>query len=283
VRLFTAGAAGLLAGLLLAGTSVLGQNSTYRAPRSPYGDGRPDLSGIWQAMNTANWNLEDHSLSEYHPSMWKLGALFGVPPGPSVVVGGTIPYQPGALATRKEKFEKRLVADVYKPEVGDPELKCYLPGVPRATYMPYPFQITETKRFVHMKYTYANADRLVHMEKHLKDPVDSWMGWSNGSWDGETLVVDVRGFNGYSWFDRAGNFASEQLHVVERYTRTAPDQLDYEATIEDPQTFTRPWTIRMPLYRHTDKNAQIFEYRCVELAEEALYGRLKKGGPRGTE
>ena len=107
-------------------------------------------------------------------------------------------------------------------------------------------------------------------------PIDAWMGWSRGRWEGDTLVVDVTGFNDASWFDRAGNFHSEALHVVERYTRTGPDHLSYEATIEDPKVFTRPWKIRMPLYRRAEANAQLFEYKCVEFVEELMYGHLRK-------
>jgi hypothetical protein len=282
LRVVAIGAAGLAVVVFLAGTTVVGQG-TYQAPRSPYADGTPDLSGIWQAMNTANWNLEDHPMSEYHLSNWRLGALFGVPAGQSYVEGGTIPYTTAALATRKEKFEARLLADVYQPELGDPELKCYLPGTPRATYMPYPFQITQTSRFIHLKYTFANADRIVHMQDHRPSSVDTWMGWSNGSWDGDTLVIEVTGFHGYGWLDRAGNFIANGTKVTERYTRTGPDHMMYEVTLEDPEIYTRPWKIKMPLYRNVEPNAQILEYRCVELSEEALYGRLKKGGARPTD
>jgi hypothetical protein len=222
-------------------------------------------------------------MMEYHPDIWKIGALFGIPAGQSVVDGGTIPYKPEALATKKEKWDKRLVADVYQPEVGDPELKCYLPGTPRANYMPYPFQITQTPRFTHFKYTFANADRIVHMQDHRPSSVDTWMGWSNGKWDGETMVIEVTGFNGYGWLDRSANFISDQTKVTERWTRTGPDHLLYEATLEDPSIYQRPWKISMPMYRVVDRNAQILEYRCVELSEEALYGRLKKGGARPTE
>lgn len=282
LRVTAIAVAGLVTGLLLAGSPADGQG-TYRAPRSPYNDGTPDLTGIWQAVNTANWNLEDHAMSEYHPNIWKFGALFGVPAGQSFVEGGTIPYTQAALATRKEKYDNRLVTDVYKPEVGDPELKCYLPGVPRANYMPYPFQITQTPRFMHFKYTFANADRIVHMRDHRASSVDTWMGWSNGKWDGDTLVIEVTGFNGYGWLDRAGNFIDAGTKVTERFTRTGPDHMLYEATLEDPQIYTRPWKISMPLYRNVDRNAQVLEYRCVELSEEALYGRLTKRGERPTE
>jgi hypothetical protein len=158
----------------------------------------------------------------------------------------------------------------------DPEIKCYLPGIPRATYLPYPFQIVQTPTNVLMAYEFASASRVIPMNTTSKDPVDSWMGWSNGRWEGETLVVDVTGFNDQTWFDRAGNFHSEALHVIERYTATSPNTLQYEVTIEDPKVFTRPWKMSMPLYRRVEPNAQLLEYKCVEFVEELLYGHLKK-------
>jgi hypothetical protein len=158
----------------------------------------------------------------------------------------------------------------------DPEVKCYLPGVPRATYMPHPFQIVQTRNTILMAYEFASASRIVRMTKTEDAPIDFWMGWSRGHWEGDTLVVDVTGFNGQTWFDRAGNFHSEALHVIERYKRTGPDHLWYEVTIEDPKVFTRPWKMSMPLYRRKEKNAQLFEYKCVEFVEELMYGHLRK-------
>jgi hypothetical protein len=248
--------------------------SKYKAPRSPYRDGKPDLNGVYQAINTANWDLEDHPMAP--GAFWQLGALGGVPPGQGVVEGGTIPYQPWAVERKKFNYRNRLIADVYKAEFGDPEVKCYLPGVPRANYMPYPFQIVQAGASIMMTYTFANANRIVNMTGHRGSSVDSWMGWSNGRWEGDTLVVEVEGFNDPVWLDRAGNFASGRLKVTERFTRTGPDHLQYEATLEDPAVYTRPWKISMPLYRLVNQNAQLVEYRCVELTEEALYGHLTK-------
>jgi hypothetical protein len=276
IGLWVAGAAvaGLVGGFMLAGTPVGGQGSGYKAPRSPYNDGKPDLNGIYQAINTANWDLEDHPMAP--GAFWQLGALGGTPPGIGVVEGGTIPYKPWALERKKFNFRNRLIADVYKSDMGDPELKCYLPGIPRANYMPYPFQIVQTNRYIMTAYTFANANRIINMDNHRESSVDTWMGWSNGRWDGDTLVVEVNGFNDPVWLDRAGNFASGGLKVTERFTRTGPTQLQYEATFDDPTVYTRPWKVSMPLYRLVDPKAQVIEYRCVELTEEALYGRLTK-------
>ena len=238
--------------------------AAYRPPRTA--DGKPDLNGIWQAMNTANWDLLDHS-SRQGPVL-ALGAAFSIPEGLGVVEGNEIPYKPEALAKRKENEKNWLTAD--------PEIKCYLPGVPRATYMPYPFQIVQTPAYIVMAYEFATANRIIRMNIKDEAPIDSWMGWSRGRWEGDTLVVDVTGFTEQTWFDRAGDFHSDALHVIERYARTGPDHLQYEATIEDPKVFTRPWKMSMPLYRHVGKNAQLGEYKCVEFAEELMYGPLTK-------
>src|SRR5687768_17026549 len=231
--------------------------------------GKPNLNGIWQAMGSANWNLEDHSASA--TQFWQLGAIGAIPAGQSVIVdpaNGVIPYTPAALKKREE-----LRAGWPK---SDPEAKCYMAGIPRSNYMPYPFQIVQGQKDILFVYEYASSNRIVHMSNHTEAPVDSWMGWSNGKWEGDTLVIDVQGFNELSWFDRAGNHHSNQLQVVERYTPRGTDHIDYVATITDPRTFTRPWTIRMPLYRRIEPNVQLLEFKCVEFSEELLYGDLKK-------
>lgn len=260
------------------GIQAQGQTSAYRAPR--LADGHPDLSGIWEALNTANYDIERHMARHamalrpgpYGPLPAKevlyLGAVGAVPGGMGVVEGGEIPYKPEALKIRNENREKWLDRD--------PEIKCYLPGVPRATYMPYPFQILQSQSAFFIAYEYAGAVRNVF----LKDPgpaqVDSWMGQSVGQWDGETFVVKVTGLNGMTWLDRSGNFASDKVTVTERYTRIAPDHLMYEATIADANTFTRPWKISMPLYRRIERDARLMEFKCVEFVEELLYGQWRK-------
>src|SRR5690349_4242182 len=241
------------------------QGQSYKAPRTP--DGKPDLNGVWEALNTANWDIQNHA-AKMGPVV-ALGAAFSVPPGLGVVEGNEIPYLPEAAAKKKENSEKWLTSD--------PEIKCYLPGVPRATYMPYPFQIFQTPDSILIAYEFANANRTIYMNsKQTTSPVDTWMGWSVGHWEGNSLVVDVTSFNDQTWFDRAGNFHSDALHVVERYTPTSPDALDYEVTIEDPKVFSRPWKMRMPLYRRLEKDARLVEYNCVEFVEELLYGPLRK-------
>jgi hypothetical protein len=240
------------------------QTAPYRAPRAA--DGHADLSGIWQAMNTANWDLQDHSPQP--GTMWQTGSIGAEPAGQSVVEGGPIPYKPEKLAKKKANFENR--------RTNDPEAKCYMPGIPRANYMPYPFQIIQSPKGPLFVYEFASANRLVNMGKPQEAGSDTWMGTNNGHWEGDTLVIDVTGLNGLAWFDRAGDFASNQLHVVERFTRTDPYHINYEATIEDPSVFTRPWKIGMPLYKMVDKNAQILDFKCVEFSEELLYGAFKK-------
>jgi hypothetical protein len=229
-------------------------------------DGKADLNGIWQALNTANWNLQDHPAG---PGVEvALGGIGAVPPGRGVVEGNEIPYLPEATAQKKENFENRLIAD--------PEVKCYLPGVPRATYLPYPFQIVQTPKYILMAYEYAGATRTIYIDKAPPSPDDSWMGHSVGRFDGDTLVVDVTAQNDRTWLDRSGNFHSDALHVIERYTPLTPDALAYEATIEDSKVFSRPWKISMPLYRRLEQNAQLLEFKCVEFVEELMYGHLRR-------
>ena len=235
----------------------------YRAPRT--GDGRPNLNGIWQALTEANWNIEPHSADTWRVSA--LGAVDATPPGAGIVEGGTIPYLPAALAKRNENFKNRLTLD--------PEIKCYLPGTPRAMYQNMPFQIIQGPEFIAVAFQYAGGLRTIYM-KPTPGPADSWMGWSNGKWEGETLVIDTKDFNGLAWFDRAGNFASDKLHVIERITAIDKDHLNYEATIEDPTTFSRPWKISFPLYRRIDANARLLEFKCVEYSEEVIYGHLRR-------
>jgi hypothetical protein len=244
--------------------SVEAQSLDYRPPRGP--DGNPDLNGIWQALNTAHWDVEPHGAA---PSVSReLGALSAVPGGLGVVDRGAIPYSSEALARRNENRADRLALD--------PAVKCYLPGVPRGMYMPFPFQIVQSQEHIIILHEFAGAVRTVYMADQMPAPADSWMGWSNGSWEGDTLVIDTTGFNGMTWLDQSGNFHSEALHVVERITRRSPETLWYEVTLEDPNVYTEPWTMSMPLYRRVEPNAQLLEFRCVEFVEDLIYGHLRK-------
>jgi hypothetical protein len=233
--------------------------------------GRPNLSGIWQAVNTAYWNLESHS-AEAISGFPQLGAIAAIPAGQSVVRGGTIPYKPEALAKRNENRAKWPAAD--------PEAKCYMLGVPRVTYHNMPFQIFQGEGDLLMVYPFAAANRIIHMNDTSELPVDSWMGKSSGRWQGDVLVVTTKWQNGQSWLDRAGNFSSNQLTVTERFTLQGANHLRYEATLDDPQTFTRPWTIEMPLYRLIDPQAQLLEHKCVPFADGLLYQDLLKNGSK---
>src|SRR6187549_522346 len=230
--------------------------------------GRPDFNGIWQAMNTAHWNLEAHS-AEALNDFWQLGAIASIPAGPSFVRGGTIPYRPEALARRNENRAKWPGAD--------PEAKCYMLGVPRVTYHNFPFQIFQGDGDdLLMVYPFAAANRVIYMKDRSELPVDSWMGKSDGAWDGDVLVITTKWQNGQSWLDRAGNHASNQLTVTERFRLLGPNHLSYEATLDDPATYTRPWTIEMPLYRLIDQQAQLLEHKCVTFADGLLYQDLIK-------
>ena len=230
-------------------------------------DDNPDLNGIWQAIGTAHWNLEDHPAGPGHPD---LGAIGAIPPGQGVVEGGDIPYRADARQQQQDNFENRMT--------NDPEAKCFMPGVPRATYMPHPFQIIQGDQKIQVVYGFAEASRTIHMDKANPEapPIDSWMGRSHGRWDGDTLVVDAQGFTGEAWFDRAGNHASAALRVEERYTPMGRNAIMYEATLTDDTVFTRPWTIRLPLYRRLEDNARVLEFKCVEYSEDLLYGHLRR-------
>jgi hypothetical protein len=236
--------------------------------------GHPNFNGIWQALNTAYWNLEAHSVQPFSKDpeeFWQLGAIAVIPAGKSVLKGGgAIPYLPAALKTRDENRSKWPQAD--------PEAKCYMLGVPRVTYQPFPFQIFQGNGDLLMVYPFAATNRVIHMTDHSEAPVDSWMGKSDGSWEGDVLVVTTTAENGKSWLDRAGNFATNQLKVTERFKLLDGNHIWYEATLQDPQTFSRPWTIEMPLYRLIDNNEQLLEHKCVPYADHLLYHDLL--GPR---
>jgi len=265
-----------------ASQSQAGAGAAYRPVRMA--DGHPNLNGIWQAFVTANWDLQDHE-AQAGPFPELMGAYGAGPAGQSIVEGGEIPYQPWALAKKKENYAQRAKVDVTDDgkwhDLGDPELKCYMPGVPRAAYMPFPFQIVQgSSPYILIAYEFASATRTIRMNSKDEAPIDAWMGWSRGRWEGDTLVVDVTGLRGETWFDRAGDFHSSALHVVERYTPVSPYHLAYEATIEDPNVFTRPWKISFVLYRRMEKSLQLLEFKCVPFTEELLYGTMRKASGR---
>ena len=256
-----------------------GQFPAYQPPRMA--DGKPNFNGIWQSVNTGNWDLEAHSAAAgLHPEL--LGAWGAQPGGQSIVEGSVIPYRPEALARRKTNFEKRaspsVPGDGVEPPLGDPELKCWMPGVPRSMYMPYPLQIVQTPDSVLITHEFNGSTRIVRMNSPEETPVDNtfFMGWSRGRWDGDALVIDVTGLTDKNWLDRAGNFYSDAVHLVERLTAVSPYHLWYEATIEDPKTYTRPWKISFPLYRRMDRNIQLMEFKCQPFVEELIYGKFTK-------
>ena len=251
---------------ILAVTVVAGIGSALQRPsaQAPAGaqiprtaDGKPNFAGVWQVLNSAAWDIQDHS-ADYVPGV---PIQFAMPGGKGVVEGGEIPYNAAALAKKQQNFANRTKAD--------PESKCFLPGVPRIMYMPFPFQIVQTPRQISMLFEYVHATRNVFMDSpHPKGPIEWWMGDSRGRWEGDTLVVDVVHFNGETWLDRAGNFLSPTAHLVERYTFMTPDHLTYEITVEDPAIFTRPWKMSMPLYRRKEAAAQILDFECYTFGED---------------
>ena len=263
---------------LLSCASVLAQSADFEPPR--LANGTPDLNGIWQALGSAHYDVERHMA---RPSMMlregphgplpavpvlALGAVGSVPGGMGVVDGGKIPYKPEAAKKREENRAHWIERD--------PEVKCYLPGVPRAVYMPFPFQIIQNDGAVFVAYEYAGAVREIYMKDVGPAETDSWMGQSVGRWEGNTLVVEVTGFNDQTWFDRSGTHHSNQLRVEERYTLTTPNHIQYEAKIEDPEVFTRPWNISLPLYRRMEEDARLMDFKCVEFVEELLFGEYRR-------
>ena len=248
-------------------------------PRTP--DGKPDLNGIWQVMSTANNNLESAPAKAAFamvpgdfvpvpaPEIVAMGAVGSVPASYSVVDGGTIPYKPEALAQRQTNQENWLTSD--------PEIKCFMPGVPRATYMPHPFQIFQSQEAMFIAYSFAGAVRNIYLENPGEPPLDAWMGQSYGYWEGDTFVVEVTGLDDRTWFDRAGNYHTYKLKVTERYTLVSENVIEYEATMEDPDIFERPWTISMPIYRRLEEGFELPQFKCVEFVEELMYGKYRKG------
>lgn len=256
---------------LFASTQSLAQSDEF--PRTP--SGKPDFSGIWQAITSAHFDVEPHAAAEGpHPGL--MGALAAIPPGLGIVDGGRIPYNEQA----------RRVADTNRANAidSDPMASCYMPGVPRANYMPFPFQIVQSQEVILIAYEVAEANRILYVDQpDLESQVDAWMGHSNAHWEGDTLVVRVSGQMPDTWFDRAGNHHSYEMVVTERWTPAGPNHVDYEATINDPNTFTEPWSVSFPLYRLMDDNMQLLEFKCAEFAEEYLYGEWRKEGtPRGN-
>lgn len=268
--------AGVLSlGLLAANTSLA---EDYEPPRTA--DGKPNFNGVWQSTGRANYDIEPHSAraamafreGPFVPVPAKpvvaLGAVGSVPGSLGIVEGGTIPYKPEALKVRDENRENWLERD--------PEIKCYLPGIPRANYMPYAFQIFQNEDALFFAYEYAGAVRNVLLEDPGPAPIESWMGQSWAKWDGDTLVITVTDQNGETWLDRAGNYIGYGATVVERFTLTGPNTASYEATITNPEVFTEPWTIKTTLYKMAGKDAQLQQFKCVEFVEELMYGHLRK-------
>ena len=268
----------LVVGLTAPSGGIQGQTSAGDLPR--LSNGRPDLNGIWQALNAAHYDLERHTAK---PAMMlrdgphgplpavpvlRLGAVGAVPGSMGVVDGGTIPYTPEARALKEENQANWIDRD--------PEVKCYLPGIPRANYMPFPFQVFQSENDIFIAYEYAGATREIYMDNQGPAPLDSWMGQSDGRWEGDTLVVDVTGQNEQTWFDRAGSHHTNQLRVEERFTMMTPNHIQYEARIEDPAVFTEPWTIRMPLYRRMEPDARLMDFKCVEFVEELMFGEFRR-------
>ena len=236
-------------------------------------NGHPNLNGVWQAMGSAHWNLEAHS-AEALDDFWKLGSLGAIPAGRSAIIGGTITYLPEALARRDENRANWPKSD--------PEAACYLPGIPRASYMPYPYEIVQGDGDIFISYAYASANRTIHIDNprtYEEVPIDTWMGWSNGRWEGDTLVVETMAQDERTWLDRSGNYHSYMMTVTERLTPVTSNHIQYEATIDDPLVYAEPWTIRLTLYRDVSATAELLDFKCIEFSENLLYGEYLLNPP----
>lgn len=241
----------LAAVVAAAAQPVMAQRASGTAPFSPgrLWDGKtPDFRGIWRARGTAYVNIEGHRGGQ------------GVAASPSIVVDppdGKIPYQPAALARRDENYRARATAD--------PSLKCFQAGVPRATYLATPLQILQSPGNFAIVYEENHAFRVFHPnDRPHFDAADWWMGDTRYHWEGDTLVADVVALTDQLWLDQAGNFHSTEFHVVERYRLTDADTLEYEARIEDPVVYARPWTLRTVLQRVKERGARIIEDECLD-------------------
>jgi len=275
------GLVGLVLLVVMTALPVMAQTNDGEFEPPRLSNGNPDFNGIWQALNEAHYDLEPHRARHAlqmregpqgpvpAAPVLALGAVAAVPGSLGVITdGGKIPYTPDARALKEENLADWVNRD--------PEVKCYLPGVPRATYLPMPFQIIQSENDVFIKYQFADAVRDIYMDNPGPSQIDSWMGWSLGHWDGDTLVVDVTGQGDQTWLDRAGSHHSEQIHVVERYTMIGPNHIQYQATIDDPVVFTEPFAIEMPLYRRMEANARILDFKCVEFVEELMFGEWRR-------
>jgi len=243
-----------MAAALALGAPVWGQPSAAE----------PDIRGIWQVRNTANVSLEKHPARD------------GYPAGESVIVdpaNGKIPYREDAIGDADRNFRNRATQD--------PLLSCFQPGIPRATYVPEPFQIFQVPGRVYIVYQHVHAYRVIFTDgrPHYDSGIEFYMGDSRGRWEGNTLVVDVTNFKPETWLDMAGTFHSAALHVVERYTRSSPDTIRYEATITDPEVFEHPWIIRMDLHRRSEPGFQLAEHEC-ERDATGVFRHSTEFGPR---
>lgn len=226
-------------------------------------NGHPDFSGIWQTTSAADYDLEPHA------------ARKDAPPGPGIVEGNVIPYLPKALEQKQKNFEARATAD--------PRLKCNTLGVPRGIYYPEPFQIFQRAADLNLVFQFGHSVRTIHTTgtEHPDNPSDWWLGDSRGHWEGDTLVVDAKNFNDETWLDRAGNFHSDALHVVERWSFIDANTIHYHATLDDAQVFAKPWSINVILYRHREKNFQLIENYCYTLDYDEFYPpRNDQGGEK---
>jgi hypothetical protein len=247
--------------------SAQAEQPAQKAPFKRLANGKPNMQGYWQTRNffTA-FDLEEHPVEE-----------FGIPKGKGVIVDppdGKIPYQPWALEKKKDILEHHLF--------DDPQAHCWLSGVPRQMYTPFGFQILQPPGAVVLLYEAFHSFRIIPLngKRHPASEIRMFEGDSRGKWEGDTLVVDVTNQNDKTWFDMSGNFHSDQLHVVERYTPVDLNTIRYEATLDDPKVYTRPWKIQFDLGRNPDPHYEQMEYACVEGVQDLQHYTESEGAKK---
>ena len=231
-------------------------------------DGKPDMTGYWAArFNQAIFDVEDHPQPQP-----------GIPRGKGAIVDpsdGRIPYKPEAAAKAHDLAQNHMYEE--------PEAHCWESGVPHSAYQQFGFQIVEPAGYLLINFEYAHSYRIIPTDNrpHIAPSVKLFMGDSVGHWEGDTLVIDTTNQNGKTWFDMAGNFTTPNIHVVERITPVDANTISYEATIEDPTIYTRPWKIAGTWGRRLEKDYEQLEFACIE-GNDDLQHYLESAGGKAT-
>jgi len=220
-------------------------------------DGKPDLSGVWQGGSTRKGSWEEANTG------LGVGGT-GTDPKAAANVSPSAPQTGRDPAPYQDWAAKKVMESYNKRGIDDPAAFCLPPGLPRLTILGlFPIQIVQTPKQIIMLYEYMNVFRIIPIGlKHPEDMVPTYLGDSVAHWEGDTLVVDITGFNDKTWLTATGTFHSTALHMTERYTRVSKDQINYETTMEDPKVLTRPWVVKSTMMLREGTRVQ--EYVCAE-------------------